>query len=71
MNYQFVATGGTAPYTYYQFGGTMPAGLSLSSSGVLSGTMLASAGAEFNFTLLVRDAKATGYQAVVWIKVGP
>src|ERR1700735_1196462 len=31
------ATGGTAPYTWQLSGGSLPAGLSLSSSGVISG----------------------------------
>lgn len=52
----FAATGGQPPYT---FSGAAPAGLTLSSSGVLNGTP-SSAGA-FNFTVTVTDA--TGRQA--------
>jgi len=37
-SYSFSATGGTSPYTYTKTSGSLPSGLSLSSSGVLSGT---------------------------------
>ena len=51
----FAATGGTTPYTWSVSAGTLPTGLSLSSStGELSGTPT-SAG-ESNFTLEVEDA---------------
>ena len=48
-------TGGTAPYTNIQVtGSTLPAGLSISSSGVLSGT--ATAGGIFAFTVTATDS---------------
>jgi subtilisin-like proprotein convertase family protein len=43
-----VASGGTAPYTYTISSGALPAGLSLSSSGTLSGTPTAAGGFSFN-----------------------
>ena len=50
----FSTTGGAAPYTYALLSGTLPAGLSLSSSGALTGTPTASG--VFNFTVQVTDA---------------
>ena len=49
-----IASGGTFPYTFSIIGGTLPAGLSLSASGAISGTPTA-AGTK-NFTLGVRDS---------------
>ena len=48
------ASGGTAPYTYAISSGALPAGLSLSSSGTLSGTP--TAGGSFNFTVTATDS---------------
>ncbi|WP_183085193.1 putative Ig domain-containing protein [Trinickia fusca] len=48
------ASGGTAPYTYAITAGTLPAGMSLSSGGVLSGTP--TAGGNFNFTVTATDS---------------
>lgn len=45
-----IATGGTAPYTYAVTAGALPAGLSLSPSGVLSGTPTAVGPAMFTIT---------------------
>jgi hypothetical protein len=49
----FAASGGTSPYTWTISSGTLPAGLTLSSTGVLSGTPT-TAGAS-TFTILVTD----------------
>jgi large repetitive protein len=49
----FVASGGTAPYSYMRTG-TLPPGLTLASDGTLSGTP--SAGGTFNFTIIARDS---------------
>ena len=55
----FVATGGTAPYTYSIIGGSLPAGLALSTTGTLSGTP--TAGGTFSFTVQATDsASVTG-----------
>ena len=51
------ATGGAAPYTYAVTAGSLPAGMSLSSAGTLSGTP--TAGGTFNFTVRATDAVST------------
>lgn len=48
------ATGGSAPYTFTQSGGTLPTGLTLSSAGVLSGTP--SAAGTYSFSVTVTDS---------------
>ena len=48
------ATGGTAPYRHRLSGSNLPAGLSLASNGVLSGTP--SAAGQFNFAVQTTDA---------------
>ena len=54
----FVAGGGTAPYTYTLYNTTLPPGLSLAADGTLSGTPT-SAGT-FNFSVVARDSTAGG-----------
>ena len=49
----FAASGGLTPYTWGMVGGELPAGLSLSSSGVLAGTP--EAHGDFTFTIKVFD----------------
>lgn len=49
------ATGGTPPYSWSVTGGALPAGLSLSASGSISGTPTASG--TFSFTAQVTDSK--------------
>ena len=51
------ASGGTPPYTYAVTGGALPAGLSLSSGGVISGTPTASG--SFSFTVTVTDSSGS------------
>jgi uncharacterized protein YhjY with autotransporter beta-barrel domain len=48
------AAGGAAPYTYAISAGSLPAGLSLSPSGVVSGTP--TAGGAYNFTITATDS---------------
>ncbi len=56
------ASGGTAPYTFAVTAGALPAGLSLSSSGTLSGTPTTAG--DFNFTATATDAQSfTGSRA--------
>jgi hypothetical protein len=50
----FTASGGVAPYTYAVSAGTLPAGLSLSTAGVLSGTPTVSG--SFSFSVLATDS---------------
>ncbi|MCX6858548.1 MAG: putative Ig domain-containing protein, partial [Verrucomicrobia bacterium] len=54
-NQTITASGGTAPFTYAITIGTLPAGLSLSSTGVLNGTPTTSNGAGVNVTIRVTD----------------
>ncbi|MDN2695045.1 putative Ig domain-containing protein [Janthinobacterium sp. SUN073] len=59
---QLTASGGVAPYAYTVSSGSLPAGLSLSSSGLLSGTP--TAGGSFTLTVQAADAHAfTGTQS--------
>ena len=51
---QLSATGGTAPYTYSVVSGALPAGLSLSSAGVISGTPTTSGSSAF--TVQAKDS---------------
>ncbi len=56
------ASGGTSPYTYTVTSGALPAGLSLSAGGALSGTP--TAGGTFSFTVTAKDSNnITGAQA--------
>lgn len=56
------AQGGTSPYTFAVTAGALPAGLSLASDGVISGTP--TTGGTASFTVTVTDsASATGSQA--------
>jgi sugar lactone lactonase YvrE len=57
-NQTLSASGGTGPYTYSILSGSLPAGLTLSASGVLSGTPTASG--VFNFTIGVQDSTGAG-----------
>ncbi|WP_250901836.1 MULTISPECIES: putative Ig domain-containing protein [unclassified Dyella] len=59
-SHTFTASGGTPTYTYALSVGTLPAGLSLSSSGVLSGTPTVAG--TFNFTVQATDS-STGTNA--------
>lgn len=51
------ASGGTSPYTFTISAGALPAGMTLSPSGTLSGTP--TAGGTFNFTVKATDASGT------------
>jgi hypothetical protein len=53
------ATGGVGPFTWVVNSGSLPAGLSLSSSGSISGTIMGSAQAgAYNFTAKVTDSQS-------------
>ncbi|MBI1803449.1 MAG: putative Ig domain-containing protein [Ignavibacteriae bacterium] len=61
-NQTITASGGTSPYTFAVTVGTLPAGLSLSTGGILSGTPTTSGTS--NFTVTATDANTcTGLQA--------
>ncbi|HWB32277.1 MAG TPA: putative Ig domain-containing protein [Acidobacteriaceae bacterium] len=49
-------SGGTAPYVWTVLSGQLPPGLSLSTSGVISGTPLTSDSGNYSFTFAVTDA---------------
>jgi hypothetical protein len=55
-NQSLVATGGTAPYTWVVATGTLPAGLTLNTTGVISGTPTAAGSS--SFTVRVTDSAA-------------
>ena len=64
------ASGGKSPHTFAVTAGTLPTGLSLSSTGVISGTP--SAGGTFNFTVTATDADGfKGDQAYSLIVIKP
>jgi hypothetical protein len=56
------ASGGTGPYTFAVTGGTLPAGLTLSAAGLLSGTMTALAPTSFTVTATDTSNGCTGNQ---------
>ena len=57
------ATGGSAPYTWSLVtSGTLPAGLSLNTTGVISGTPYGGTSGTYNFVVQVRDAQGTTLQ---------
>ena len=62
------ATGGTSPYAWSVSAGTLPAGLTLSTAGVLSGTPTTSGPA--SFTVKVTDAAAQTSTAAMQISIG-
>ena len=65
-----MASGGTSPYTYAVTAGSLPAGLTLASSGTLSGTP--TAGGSFSFTVTATDAGGfTGSQAYTFNVASP
>ncbi|MHB0982700.1 MAG: Ig domain-containing protein [Thiobacillus sp.] len=57
------ATGGSAPYTWSLVTpGTLPTGLSLNTSGVISGTPFGGTAGTYNFVVQVKDAQGTTLQ---------
>ncbi len=53
-NQAITAGGGTAPYTYSVVAGALPAGLTMSTAGVVSG--IPTAAGSFHFTVIARDS---------------
>lgn len=56
-SYQFTATGGTGPYTFGITSGSLPAGLTMSSSGLVSGTRTTIG--DYTFTVQAKDSVLT------------
>ncbi|OYW20055.1 MAG: hypothetical protein B7Z52_02750, partial [Burkholderiales bacterium 12-64-5] len=65
------SSGGTGPYTYTLTSGTLPAGLSLSSAGVVSGTPTAANGAGSNLTVRSTDANGCRKDQSISLKICP
>src|SRR4029077_7629291 len=63
------ATGGVAPYTWSTTSGSLPAGLILSGSGVLSGTPTSSGTS--TFTVQVADSNAQNVTATLSLTINP
>src|ERR1700732_4519902 len=61
------ATGGTAPYTWAVTMGTLPAGLTLSSSGMISGAPTTAG--TFPFTVTVTDAETPVHTATASLSI--
>jgi predicted outer membrane repeat protein len=58
---QLTASGGTGPYTFAVTAGALPSGLSLSSSGTLSGTVIHSN--TYSFTVTATDSSSTPFSS--------
>ena len=65
------ASGGTAPYTYAVTSGTLPAGLTLSTAGVLSGTPTTSNAAGTSVTIRATDARGCQGTLTYTVQVCP
>lgn len=66
---QLVAEGGTPPYTFTRRAGTIPPGLSLATSGMLSGTPTTEG--VFNVTFRVTDSAARTNDRAYVVTIGP
>ncbi|GAB2511943.1 putative Ig domain-containing protein [Lysobacter humi (ex Lee et al. 2017)] len=70
FNQALAASGGSAPYTYSIVAGTLPTGLSLSTTGQLAGTATRRGG--YSFTVRAQDSTAaTGSQAYTGTVANP
>jgi len=67
----FTAAGGTAPYQFSIISGTLPAGLTLTTAGVLSGTPTASNGSGSTITVQALDALNCPGTRAYTIKICP
>lgn len=69
--WQLSVTGGTAPFSFALAGGALPAGLTLTSDGWISGTPVSAAGSPFRFTVEVTDARSQTARADYELTVLP
>ncbi|MCU1328246.1 MAG: hypothetical protein JWN34_3616 [Bryobacterales bacterium] len=67
----FTATGGTAPYRFSVTSGSLPAGLSLSFAGKLSGVASASSAGAYSFVVTVTDAEGRTGTATPALTIRP
>ena len=65
------SSGGATPVTYSVTAGSLPAGLSMSTAGVISGTPTTSNGAGTSFTVTATDAKGCTGSVVTALKICP
>ena len=65
---QFVATGGTAPYTFSVGSGTLPPGLTLTSGGLLSG--IPTTEGTFSFSIIATDSRGCTGKQHYWVAFG-
>ncbi|MEK6302788.1 MAG: putative Ig domain-containing protein, partial [Acidobacteriota bacterium] len=63
------ASGGTAPYTWSVVGGSLPAGVTLSSGGLLSGNPQTAG--TFNFTVQASDSASGSAQKALAVTIAP
>lgn len=66
--FDFTAVQGTGPYSWSLRNSTLPAGLTLSSAGTLSGTP--TVGGAFNFTIRVTDSTGGTYDQAYSMAIG-
>ena len=69
FSYSMSGSGGTAPYNFSVASGLLPEGLSLASSGAITGTPLSSG--LFSFSLLQKDSSGRGTYITAQIQVNP
>jgi hypothetical protein len=67
--YQIDVAGGTAPYTFAQTGGTLPAGLSVTSSGFIGSFPTAVQATPYQFQVTVTDAQGLTDTATLSLQV--
>ncbi|MFH1029189.1 MAG: putative Ig domain-containing protein [Pseudomonadota bacterium] len=65
------ATGGTTPYTWSKKSGTLPAGLTLSAAGVISGTPTTAATSTFTIQVKDKLAKTATKSLSITVNAGP
>lgn len=70
VNQQLTTANGTAPYTWSILTGSLPSGLTLSSSGQLSGQVALNAGGIYDFTVQAVDGNSDTDTQSLTLKVG-
>jgi phosphodiesterase/alkaline phosphatase D-like protein len=70
-SFQLTARNGTGGYSWTMVSGNLPARLSLSSAGVLSGTPNSSDAGDYSFTVRVTDSASTSVTANLTLTIAP